>query len=349
MPRARLGDGSWQLEGDALALLRAKIKGGRKTLGEVYGAPLRGIVTGFNKAFIVDRETRDRLVARDARSAELLVPFLKGENIKRWRIESDDLFLINIPRAKVDIEAYPAIRDHLLPFRNRLEKRATRQEWFELQQAQAAYHSKMMSKKIVYQDICNGNPFASDEGGFYLGNTCYFIAAEDDWLAGFLNSRVCWFFWTSLTTEIRGGYLRLFTEFVVQTPVAIPDGPVLGQLSASAGASARLRLAIQAAALRRILDLCPPARKPKLTKKLRQWWLLDFAGFRAEIKKAFNVIIPVRERTDWEDYLRAESARVRGLDAQIAAAEREIDAIVYRLFDLTAEEIALLESSLAAR
>ncbi len=142
MPRARLRDGSWQFEGDKLAMLRAKIKAGRNTLGEVYGAPLRGIVTGFNEAFIVSRERRDELVARDARSAELLVPFLRGEDIKRWRVESEDLFLINIPKGKVKIENHPAIRDHLLPFKPALEARATKQEWFELQQAQLAYQPK---------------------------------------------------------------------------------------------------------------------------------------------------------------------------------------------------------------
>jgi type I restriction-modification system DNA methylase subunit len=82
MPRARLGDGSWQFEDDPLAALRAKIKAGRRTLGEVYGPPQRGIVTGLNEAFIVSREQRDELVARDPRSTELLVPFLRGENIK---------------------------------------------------------------------------------------------------------------------------------------------------------------------------------------------------------------------------------------------------------------------------
>lgn len=123
MPRARLGDGSWQLEGDRRAALRAKIKARKKTLGEVYGPPLRGIVTGLNEAFIVSRERRDELVARDARSAELLVPFLRGENIKRWRVESEDLFLINIPKGKFKIDDYPAVRDHLLPFKPALEAR----------------------------------------------------------------------------------------------------------------------------------------------------------------------------------------------------------------------------------
>ena len=107
MPRARLGAGSWRVEGDALARLRDKIAAGHKTLGEGYGAPMRGIVTGLNDAFIVDTPTCDRLVAADAKSADLLKPFLRGENVKRWHIEPEGLWLINTPKGKVDIEAYP--------------------------------------------------------------------------------------------------------------------------------------------------------------------------------------------------------------------------------------------------
>ena len=147
MPRARLGSGSWRFEDDALAGLRDKIAKGRKTLGEVYGPPLYGIKTGFNEAFVIDRATRDQLVAADPRSAELLKPFLRGEDIKRWRVESEDLFLINTPKGKVDIARYPAIRDWLLPFKAELENRATKQEWWELQQAQLAYQPKMEAHK----------------------------------------------------------------------------------------------------------------------------------------------------------------------------------------------------------
>jgi hypothetical protein len=69
-------------------------------------------------------------------------------------------------------------------------------------------------------------------------------------------------------------------------------------------------------------------------------------ALRAEIKRAFRSEIPVKHRGEWEAYLGENAARVKTLAAEIAAAEREIDVIVYELFDLTADEIALLESSL---
>lgn len=89
-----------------------------------------------------------------------------------------------------------------------------------------------------------------------------------------------------------------------------------------------------------------PLLRPKLTKKLYAWWELDFDAFRAEVNRTFSREIPLKERADWERYLTENAAEVRALSASIADAEREIDAIVYRLFDLTPEEITLLEASL---
>ncbi len=98
----------------------------------------------------------------------------------------------------------------------------------------------------------------------------------------------------------------------------------------------------------RILDLAPPERR-KLNGKLEDWPELDFAGFQAEVKKAFHAEVPVKQRGEWETWLADNAREVHALTAQIAAAEQEIDTIVYALFDLTPDEIALLESSLAGQ
>lgn len=64
------------------------------------------------------------------------------------------------------------------------------------------------------------------------------------------------------------------------------------------------------------------------------------------MKRAFRADIPLRERGEWETYLRDNTVRVRELSDRIASAEREVDRIVYGLFDLTPDEISLLEASL---
>jgi hypothetical protein len=344
MPRARLGEGSWQLEGDRLAALRAKIKAGRKTLGGVYGPPLYGIKTGLNEAFIINRERRDELVARDPRSAELLVPFLRGENIKRWRIESEDLFLINIPRGRrqsrklgsnpsphpeearravsngegassgtsfetqaspapqhevvactssmgIDIDDYPAIRDHLLPFKDKLEARATKQEWYELQQAQLAYQPIFATSKVIYLDIADAPPFAFDNEGRFIDCTVFMVPNADYRCLALLNSKVSWFQWVGETPLASGGYIRLKQQYISPTSLPNPH-PLLDEeivhLSRFSSKAGKDLCETQQAVRRRIMDLCPPGREPKLTTRLQEWWKLDFKTFLAEIRRTFK-------------------------------------------------------------
>ena len=223
MPRTRLGSSSWQLEDEPLAKLRDKVVIGRKTLDEVYGAPLYGIKTGLNEAFIIDTPTCDQLVAQDEKSVELLKPFLKGEEIKRWRVELlEGLFLINTPKGKVNIDEYPSVRDWLLPFKADLEKRATKQDWWELQQAQLAYQSKFEGSKIVYLDIANGSPFALDPNGALIDCTVFAIAGADEWLLPYLNSRVVWLQLIGETPIARGGYIRLKQQYISR--IVLPVG-----------------------------------------------------------------------------------------------------------------------------
>lgn len=348
-PQTALGAGSWELENTALRALRDKIKAGRETLKDVYGAPCRGVVTGLNGAFVIDNATKERLCAQDPRSAELLKPLLKGNELTRWRVESQGNWIIYIPKNRIRIDDYPAIRDWLLPFKDKLEARATKQEWFELQQAQEAYVPAFEAPKIAYIEVCNRGPFSFEPNGFYQEATTFLIPSPDLALLALLNSRVAWFFFVGTTTVFRGGYFRMKNQFVEILP--IPDIPAEARSSLEALAiqtqrTAEERLTLQRALTRRIPDLCPPGRDPKLTTRLQEWWTLpDFAAFRAEVKKVFKADIPLAERSVWEDWITRDRAEIARLSAEIAKAEARIDSIVYALFDLTPDEIALLESA----
>ena len=97
-PQAALGAGSWELENSRLQALRAKIEQGKPKLQDIYGAPLYGIKTGLNEAFVIDTATKDKLCAVDPRSAELLKPFLEGKDIRRWRAEPRGLWGIMLTK-----------------------------------------------------------------------------------------------------------------------------------------------------------------------------------------------------------------------------------------------------------
>lgn len=351
-PQTALSSGSWELEGAALKALRDKIVTGRKTLKDVYGSPLYGIKTGLNEAFVIDTSTKERICAQDPKSADLLKPFLEGKDLRRWRAEPRGLWIIYIPKNRINIDDYPAIRDWLLPFKAKLEKRATKQEWFELQQAQEAYSVPFSKPKISYPHFSQGRKFLRDETGFFSNDKTYFSANGDwDYLA-YLNSTVVWFYLRSVCSAMRGGEwrLELRVQYMETIPIALSDDSQKAQLSKLGKATqdaAEKRFSLQQALIRRIPDLAPAGRLVKLSTKLLEWWTLpDFAAFRSEVKKSLKADIPLAERTAWEDWIARDKAEIARLSAQIAANERQINEIVYRLFDLTPDEIQLLEASI---
>ena len=153
-----------------------------------------------------------------------------------------------------------------------------------------------------------------------------------------------------MTPLARGGYYRAKSQYIQDLPLpntSLEEGTIIANCAAKAQEAAQSRLDLQSAFTRRIADLCPPDREPKLTTKLKTWWdLPDFAAFRAEVKKVFKSDIPLAERSDWEDWMKRDRAEIHRLSAEIRDAERQIDQIVYALFDLTGDEITLLESAI---
>ena len=119
----------------------------------------RGVLTGFNKAFIIDNGTKEALIADDPRSADIIKPVLRGRDIKRYRAEWAGLWLIaTFPALALNIDDYPAVKRHLQSFgKLRLEqsgrilpnglksRKKTMHAWYELQDT-CAYH-EVLGKK----------------------------------------------------------------------------------------------------------------------------------------------------------------------------------------------------------
>ena len=350
-PQSALGSGSWELENPALRTLRDKIKAGKPTLKRVYGPACRGIVTGLNEAFVIDTPTKERLCRADPRSTELLKPFLEGKDLKRWRAEPRGLWIIYIPKNRIEVDHYPAIREWLLPFQRQLEKRVTEQEWFELQQSQEAYAEPFSQPKVSYPHFSQGPKFAFEPYGYFSNDKTYFIATADRSLVALMNSNVFWFCLSSIAPAMRGGIWRLelrsqYVETLPIPPATDTQKAELGALAEAAQAAAEKRYALQQDIARRIPDLAATG-PAKLTTRLKEWWNLpDFAAFQAEVKKAFKSDIPLRQRSEWDNWISENRAQIHALTAEIVRLEDDINARVYALFDLTDDEIALLEANI---
>ncbi|MBN3894709.1 MAG: Eco57I restriction-modification methylase domain-containing protein [Nostoc sp. NOS(2021)] len=121
-------------------------------LGEyVNGQIYYGIKTGFNKAFIIDGTKRAELINKDSKSAKILNLLAVGDDVRQWRIESKNRWLI-VTRTGINIKRYPAIFTHLKQWQDELEKRSDKGNfWWELRACD--YYAAFYKPKIIYPVI----------------------------------------------------------------------------------------------------------------------------------------------------------------------------------------------------
>src|SRR5690606_24311405 len=94
------------------------------------------------------------------------------------------------------------------------EKRATNQEWWELQQAQANYEPAFLGPKVIYPHFNDRPNFSFDTEKYYSNDKSYVIPTNSPALAGFLNSKLAWFQLCGLAPSVRGGFREARVQFV---------------------------------------------------------------------------------------------------------------------------------------
>jgi hypothetical protein len=296
-----LSKGIWFIGSEAEYHLKEKIERigmplhkWRKCNVKIY----RGISTGLNKAFIIDTETRQRILdackddAERQRTEALIKPILRGRDIKRYTYEWKGLWVILIPAGWTDdrrgskpAEKYikrvlPSLMKHLRRFEAKARARKDQGDyWWELRPC--AYYAEFEKEKVVWQELAQGSQFAFDgKGRFFVSNTAYIMTGTHlRYLPGYLNSRlneITYSRWYCTKLGSSG------TRWLNQHVLSIPVPPITPQ-----------------------------------NRSLVRW-----------IELLVNRIL----------------ARRRGNPpADTRDLERKIDEQVYRLYDLTPDEIRLIE------
>ncbi len=231
-----LGSESWVILNQIEQNIKAKI--------EAVGTPLkdweiniyRGILTGYNNAFIIDGEKKNELIAEDPKSAEIIRPILRGRDIKRYSYKFADIYLIaTFPSLKINIDQYPAVKQHLLSFgKERLEqtgkkyivngqeikaRKKTNNKWFETQDS-INYWDDFNRQKIIYPNMTKFLPFVYDDNGFLTNQKCFIVTGKYvEFLTAFFNSSLFKFCFRDNFPELLGGTRELSKIFFDKIPV----------------------------------------------------------------------------------------------------------------------------------
>ena len=212
-------------------LKNAGIPLSQKVGGKIY----RGLLTGLNEAFVIEEIIKERLIAEDPNSQEIIKPFLIGRDVKRYSqpISGKHIILFRsgftaekfgkIPEqeawTKISNE-YPAITAFLSPYKEKAKARLDQgQYWWELRAC--AYYDEFEEPKIIWPGISlEITPFGKDQTGFYGNDNTHLIINDDNYLLGLLNSSVSKYYLSKVCDFVRGGYARLKVSYVSTIPIA---------------------------------------------------------------------------------------------------------------------------------
>ena len=184
----------------------------------------RGIVTGYNKAFIVDERIRRRLVAGHPSAAELLKPMLQGRDLQRWCASFSERWLIYARRG-IRIEEYPSVLKWMQQHERQLSRKSGANAWYELQASPGDdAHRRFAGEKLFWMDMTERGRFAYSRDEIYCGDTVFVMSGESlKYLCGVLNSRlIAWL--VDRTAATSGMGLPRWKKYTIETiPVPRPS------------------------------------------------------------------------------------------------------------------------------
>jgi REP element-mobilizing transposase RayT len=313
----------------------------------------RGIMTGLNKAFIIDETTKDKILKDDPKSAELIKKYISGTDIGKWNLNFKNEYII-FTRRGTDIENYPSIKKYLLQFYEELRPRNNNEpsgrkpgkyQWFEIQDS-VDYYLIFEESKIIYIRTAVKHNFFIDYEKYYTNDSCYIIANADKFLACWLNSNIFIFLkrliFVAYGNASEKGRAKLDYNKMVNIPIPILTEQEKQPFCEKADIMLTLNKELQSKIDKLIKRIKSNFANISITNKLSNFYEQDFNTFIAELKKQ-KVIINLKIQDEWEEYFDSYKKEIKDLQHQIKSTEKMIDKMIYEIYKLTPEEIALVE------
>lgn len=331
-----------------------------------------GIDSGVDDIFIISGEIKgeffegysEYLNEKVRIEAEVMKPVLKGEDVKKYSPPNSNNFMLylhfhngkkTVPFEEEYIESnFPLALSYMNKFKEEMIERKIRKKtnptyWYSLHRSRDILTFE--NEKIITPEISYGTNMFFDEEGLFHNTKVYYLVKKESVLESYkyylaiLNSSIMWFFLKTTGYVLRGGYFTFKTKFLEPFPLPkIASVKNQSLISNKSDLMLSLNEQLQDLTGKFIRILQRKFEIEKLSKKLENWHELTYAEFIKELAKK-KVKMSLSEEAEWEEYFLAEQAKAQQLMLQIENTDKEIDQMVYKLYDLTDDEIAIIEAS----
>ena len=279
-------------------------------LNKIKTIPLKDIVS-----FSLGIKTSDdkRFIFNEKKDDDCYL-FLRGRNIQRWGKPTNNEYLWYRPDL---ITQKPGGRPRV-------------------------FENFTVDKKIVIQDIAQEIIATIDESKYLCNDTVNIIfdinkSFDIKFLLGILNSKLInsWF----KKTYPEGLHIKINQ---LET-IPIPEISLEAQQPFITLADKMLTLneTLQKKSTNFLKVVKQTFALEKISTKLETFYNLDFDGFMKELKQK----VTPKTKLEWLEVFEETKKSLQEIQTQIAATDKEINALVYKLYDLTEEEIAVVEEN----
>lgn len=360
---SELGDSPWRLMDSKTATIIDKVTTQPHKLNSIFSRVSRGVVTGADSVFIlkgsiaggVFRGVSKELGGDVAIESELMKPILMGNSVSRYAHTNKGTFLLYAHElrdgrtAPIEEEVlstkYPLTYEYLLNFKDLLTAKKIKYKtnpkyWYSLHNSREV--SLFENRKIVTPYLANRTNMTIDSESYYTNDKCTNLVFKDsaeneqNAIAAILNSRLIWFFVSSTGSEFSGGYFA-FTNIYLD-PITMPNN--LGSRH-ELGSKVKTQLS-RTKKLNSLSSQFNKIIQNEFNKKVpSKWYSLGFDGFISSLKLRLSLT----QKDELLQLFDKYAAEAQALESEIQKIDREIDQSVYKLYNLTPEEIATVEGA----
>ena len=371
MSYGNLSGNNWDLQSESVFEVIEKLNQQPFKVDDVFEKIFTGLQTSGDNIYFINGEAMDNYVVGKSKSSNeiikiekgLVKPILKGEDIGRYKNLTNKIFVIfpyKLEGGKAILfdeneikELFPLgyqyLKENEIFLRNREKGKMDNESWYAYIYPKSL--TEFEQKKIITSYLGSYTNMSIEYGNLYHNTKGFGMTLKDkkdlnlyEYYLGLLNSKLFWFFIKNTSSEYRGGYFVFTKNYISPFPLPeISENSDLMIDNVNQILSSNINLKEVSSKFQRTLQ-----RKfevlEKLPKKLENWYELTFADFVKELKKK-KIVLSFEEEGKWEDYFLPEQQKALEIKAQINQTDKEIDAMVYDLYDLTDEEIAIVENS----
>jgi type I restriction-modification system DNA methylase subunit len=369
----KLGSDKWDLNNQDTIVVLDKLQKQPFTIKDIFSNISQGIVSMGDDIYVLKGKFENNLFIGYSKELncevslekEIMKPFLKGEDVKSYGLLQADLYIIyphfkdENNKTKPFEEEYfknnfPLTYKYLEQFKEilinkKIKYKTNPKYWYSLHRSREI--NMFENEKIITPEISLGTNMTYDKSFFYHGTKCYSFIKKDEikedykFYLTILNSSLMWFYLKNSGYELRGGFFAFKTAYLEPFPL-----PKLERLEQQEPfiQKADLMLELNKKLQELKQNFHNELNLEKLTKKLQNFEELEFNAFIKEYTKSKKIKFAdkLEERNfknDWKSLFENDKEAVLRIQEKINETDKQIDQMVYKLYDLTEDEIKIVE------